>query len=1213
MKNNIFTLFQRAKKNGILLILSFLFAITVLHLSSTGKTSYGESTPDDPYRDAFEYVEGELIVKFNKNVPQQAIEAVNESLGAKEITSFKALGLSHMRLPEGSDVHDFAKVYEKNTNVEYAEPNFIYYEDYIPTDTNFSSLWALHNTGQTGGTADADIDAVEAWDTFNGDPSPNPKIVVGVVDSGIEYTHEDLADNMWTNPGEIAGNNIDDDNNGYIDDIHGINTTDNDRGSGDPMDDASDIQGGHGTAVAGVIGAVEGNGKGIVGVNFNVELMALKFIRRGEGQLATALECLNYAIDMKKNHNVNIKVLNNSWGGGPYSQALSNAIDELRDIDILFIGGAGNLSRDTDVSSYYPASYPQDNVISVAGTDAKDSMVSYSSFGASTVDVFAPTENIRTTILNNSYTTAGGVSMSVAYTSGLASLIFGYYPSVTYADVRDIMFSTVDLPATAPSGKTITGGRINANNALNPNYPANLPPVVTGISPIFGSIGATVTITGSHFGATEGSVTFNGIPAAISSWSDTVIACTVPDGAGTGKAKVTTGSFVSNPSNPVFTVSCMDSRGAMPTAVYRPAVAVHDGKIYAIGGFTLTLLSTGQVVNEDADFVQIYDTIADTFSTTTDVNGNDVGKPTSASNACAAAIDGKIYVAGGYVPTTPPTRLDVLEVYDIASNTWDTTKTPLPKGLSGASAVALNGMLYVMGGASTTTSGGFIDEKELYRYDPVTDSWTQLSPMNTNRSFFGAAVINGKIYVCGGHGDAGFLSSMEVYDPSTDTWAALAPMNSVRYDFGCVAIEGKLVVFGGNDSVESPPFFDSVEIYDPALNQWSLHDCPLSIARQGVRGAVVDNAVYALCGMDGPQSLYNVIDVMNFDIVEDTIPDQFTFTDQTDVALSTLATSNTIIVTGINTAAAISIAGNNGEYSVNGGAYVTTSGTVNGGDTVAVRQTASANFATTTDTTLTIGGVSDTFSVTTLAAEPVPPISPANLVANALNDNQIDLNWIDNSSDETGFRIERSLDQTIWSEIASAGTDVTSYNDSGLSANTTYYYQVRAYNDTGNSGYSNIASATTSDLPPSVIKYYATSETAVSGQVSGDYTDTWDNDDMPQVITEVECRGRLNKRYSYLEHKWHFTISAGFSVTLYANVYKSNSGEDNFIFQYSTNGKNFNYIAGVSSTDINNMEIWQLPATLNGEVFIRVIDSDRTQGNKNLDSIYIDQMYIQVE
>ncbi|MCF6148045.1 MAG: S8 family serine peptidase [Candidatus Kuenenia sp.] len=865
MKKNILTIFLYAKRNGFWLIVFLVFAITVFQLCSTGKNSFGESTPEDPYRGPFEYVKGELIVKFNEHASQQAIDAVNEALGAKEIASFKEFGISHMKLPDGSDVNELAILYEENPNVKYAEPNFIYYEDYIPTDTNFSTLWALNNTGQGGGTPDADIDAVEAWDTFNGDPSPNPKIVVGVVDSGIEYTHEDLADNMWINPGEIAGNNTDDDNNGYIDDIHGINTTDDGRGEGNPMEDANDIQGGHGTAVAGVIGAVEGNGVGIVGVNFNVELMALKFIRRGEGQLATALECLNYVIDMKKNHNVNIRVLNNSWGGGPYSQALSDAIDELKANDILFIGGAGNLSRDTDVSAYYPASFPNDNVISVAGTDFNDSIVNYSSFGASSVDVFAPTENIRVTALNNSYTTAGGVSMSVAYTTGLASLLFGYYPTATYADIRDIIFSTVGRPVTIPSGKTITGGRINANNALNPDYPGSLPPVVTKIFPVFGSIGTTVTITGSHFGVTEGSVAFNGIPAIISSWSDTGIACTVPDGAATGKIEVTTNSSVSNPTNPIFTVSCMDSRGAMPTAVYRPAVAVHNGKIYAIGGFTLTLLSTGQVVNEDADFVQIYDTLTDTFSTTTDANGNDVGKPTSASNACAATIDGKIYVAGGYVPTTPPTRLDVLEVYDIASNTWDTTKAPLPKGLSGASAVALNGMLYVMGGASTGVSGDFVDEKELYRYDPVVDTWTQLSPMSTNRTFFGAAVINGKIYVCGGHGDAGFLNSTEVYDPSTDTWTPLAPMNFARYDFGCVAISGKLVAFGGNDSVESPPFFDSVEIYDPETDQWSIHDCPLSIARQGVRGAVVDNYVYALCGMNGPESLYNLIDVMNFD------------------------------------------------------------------------------------------------------------------------------------------------------------------------------------------------------------------------------------------------------------------------------------------------------------------------------------------------------------
>ena len=193
------------------------------------------------------------------------------------------------------------------------EPNAMLQAFRTPNDPRFPELWGLHNTGQAGGLTDADIDADRAWNGETG----SPDILVGVIDSGIDYTHPDLTANIWINPGEIAGNGIDDDQNGVIDDVHGYNAIFN---HGNPFD----IDG-HGTHVAGTIGAVGNNGIGVAGVNWNVKLVPMKFLQRGTGSTMDAIECIHYAIDLKQ-RGFNLKVLNNSWGGDSYSIALKNAI-----------------------------------------------------------------------------------------------------------------------------------------------------------------------------------------------------------------------------------------------------------------------------------------------------------------------------------------------------------------------------------------------------------------------------------------------------------------------------------------------------------------------------------------------------------------------------------------------------------------------------------------------------------------------------------------------------------------------------------------------------------------------------------------------------------------------------------------------------------------------------------------------------------------------
>ncbi|HHH46397.1 MAG TPA: hypothetical protein ENK53_05220, partial [Thiotrichales bacterium] len=255
-----------------------------------------------------------------------------------------------------------------------------------PSDPLFDDLWGLHNEGQQGGQPDADIDAPEAWDITTG----NGESIIAIIDSGIHYRHPDLADNIWTNPGEICDNGIDDDDNGYVDDCHGIDVVNDD---GDPLDDN-----GHGTHVAGTIAAVANNGIGIAGINWNAKLLGCKFITaEGGGALSGAIECLDYLIGLRE-RGINIVASNNSWGSPFRVPILEEAIRASVDAGIAFITAAGNYGVDIESAGFYPCSFPVDGLICVAATDREDRLADFSSRGAVSVDVAAPGDGILSTV-----------------------------------------------------------------------------------------------------------------------------------------------------------------------------------------------------------------------------------------------------------------------------------------------------------------------------------------------------------------------------------------------------------------------------------------------------------------------------------------------------------------------------------------------------------------------------------------------------------------------------------------------------------------------------------------------------------------------------------------------------------------------------------------------------------------------------------------------
>ena len=359
--------------------------------------------------------------------------------------------------------------------VEVAEPNYIWTTQAseiravdAPNDQFFDVMWNLHNTGQEGGTPGADISALEAWAISKGDAN----IVIGVIDTGIDYSHPDLVGNMWHNPGEICDNGIDDTGNGVIDDCHGFNAI---TGTGNPMD-----VDGHGTHVAGTIGASSNNGIGVAGVNWDVQLAACKFLGPTGGTTLDGIACIDYFTDLKVNHGVNVVATNNSWGGGPYSEALRAAIQTHTEAGIMFVTASGNDASNVDTVPDYPGTYDLPGIVNVANTTRTDALAVLSNFGAVTVDLGAPGSNIPSTYLNNGYAYASGTSMASPHVAGVASLVWSIAPHLSIAEVKDILMSSGD-PTPALAGATVSGNRLNAHQALldadpEPGFRLNLDP-----------------------------------------------------------------------------------------------------------------------------------------------------------------------------------------------------------------------------------------------------------------------------------------------------------------------------------------------------------------------------------------------------------------------------------------------------------------------------------------------------------------------------------------------------------------------------------------------------------------------------------------------------------------------------------------------------------------------------------------------------------------
>lgn len=453
--------------NILIKSLSLIFALTIFMLVvSSSYAASPQAITALSNNPLLEYAPDSVLLKFKPSTSTAQKLSARALFNGKKVRGYSLVeGLEHIQLGKGNTVERAIEHLQRLPFVEYVEPNYVRRAN--TNDTFYDLQWGLNNIGQiilgVIGTNNADIDAEEAWTISTG----NSDFVIAVIDSGVEYSHEDLANNAWINSSEIPNNSIDDDGNGYIDDVYGWDFFSNDS---DPMDV------GHGTHVAGTICAEANNGIGVSGVAWQCNIMALRFLGPDGGFTDDAIAALSYAVDM------GVKLSNNSWGGGGYSQSLYDAIQNAGSNGHLFVAAAGNggideIGDNTDFIPFYPSSYNLDNIISVAAIDNQDQLAGFSNYGANSVDVGAPGVNIVST-MSSSYYWGSGTSMAASHVTGIAALIYDVHPDWGPLQVRDRIYNTV-RPIDALSGIITTNGVVNAYNALlEPITPPVAPAII---------------------------------------------------------------------------------------------------------------------------------------------------------------------------------------------------------------------------------------------------------------------------------------------------------------------------------------------------------------------------------------------------------------------------------------------------------------------------------------------------------------------------------------------------------------------------------------------------------------------------------------------------------------------------------------------------------------------------------------------------------------
>jgi len=454
------------------------------------------------------YAANEILVQFAANATAAQRASARAAVRGNAVEEIQTAAmrraangvLERVAVPGNIGVERAIAAISRRPGVVFAEPNWKLSASDTSNDpyyTTSSRLWGMYGddqpaaSGPSGTTNQFGSQAEKAWAAgFTG----SRDVYVGIVDEGVDFNHPDLAANMWLNPFDIAGDGVDNDGNGYVDDARGWDFYSNDNsvydGSGDD----------HGTHVAGTVGGVGGNGVGVAGVSWNVTMIPTKVLGTDGGYTSGAIKAIDYLTDLKVRHGLNIVASNNSWGGGGYSASLHSAINRGANAGILFVAAAGNSAVDTDATANYPSNYSTlqgtsttraasyEAVISVAALTSGGGLASFSNYGATTVDIAAPGSGINSTLPGGGYGAYSGTSMASPHVAGAVALIAASRPGMSAADIRTAILSTA-RPTTSLAGRTATGGRLDVAAALNVAPPVGV--AISGGGVVEGNSGTT--------------------------------------------------------------------------------------------------------------------------------------------------------------------------------------------------------------------------------------------------------------------------------------------------------------------------------------------------------------------------------------------------------------------------------------------------------------------------------------------------------------------------------------------------------------------------------------------------------------------------------------------------------------------------------------------------------------------------------------------------
>jgi subtilisin family serine protease len=415
------------------------------------------------------YVPGEVLIQFREwttgldrdearaRVDAVQIEVIPTIAAHGQLKRLDEATLEVASVPSGVSVLKAIAELSKDPAVEFAEPNWIYTHDAASNDPYYTngSLWGMYGDG----TIPANQYGSQAGEAWAANHTGSSTVYVGIIDEGVMYNHVDLDANMWVNPHDAA-DGVDNDGNGYVDDVRGWDFDANDNTTFDGTQDD------HGTHVAGTIGAEGGNGAGVAGVCWNVKMITGKFLGRRGGTTANAIRAVDYFTDLKNRHGLNIVATNNSWGGGGFSQGLQDAIERANAADILFIAAAGNDGRNNDTTASYPSGYPNANIIAVASITSTGGLSSFSNYGATKVDLGAPGSSINSTLPGrqgaSGYGSYSGTSMATPHVTGGAALYASTHGGASAASIKSAILGAA-VPTASLNGRCVTGGRLNVS------------------------------------------------------------------------------------------------------------------------------------------------------------------------------------------------------------------------------------------------------------------------------------------------------------------------------------------------------------------------------------------------------------------------------------------------------------------------------------------------------------------------------------------------------------------------------------------------------------------------------------------------------------------------------------------------------------------------------------------------------------------------------